>query len=276
MKHILFTALLCALVTGSYAQQDPQKDTVVVVTVDSTKKETASKSRVSINIGRRDINIGHRDTVEVKRPPSKFDADFTFSRFDLGLSKYLDNNSFTLSPENSFLENKTWKTINVAFDVFQLQYRVTSNFKVYLAGGFDWNHIRLKQNINILPDQPSLTYEPSDIDYEKNRLTSTYLRIPLGLQFRTNDDNRGRRLYFTAGPEIGFLLNGKLKQKSDEQGKEKVKDDFNFNPFRYGAYARLGYGDFGVFTKYYFSDVFADGQGPTELKNLSFGFMLNF
>ncbi|HEY1007119.1 MAG TPA: outer membrane beta-barrel protein, partial [Sphingobacteriaceae bacterium] len=124
--------------------------------------------------------------------------------------------------------------------------------------------------------QPQLSYEPATVNYDKNRLSSTYLRIPMGLQFRTRDDARGKKVYFVAGPEVGFLLNGKLKQVSDELGKEKVKDDFNFNPFRFGASARLGYGDFGVFAKYYFTDVFADSQGPSDFRNMSFGFMLNF
>ncbi|HEY1025705.1 MAG TPA: outer membrane beta-barrel protein [Sphingobacteriaceae bacterium] len=269
MKQIFYTALLCGLVSAGYAQDKSKKDTVVVVTVDSTKKEEVSKKRINI-IGRWD-----NDTPTVKSS-SKFTAQFTFSRFDLGLSKYLDNGSFTLSPENSFLENKTWKTINVGFDVVQLQYRANPYLKFYVAGGFDWNHIRLKRDINILPDQPRLSYEDSDIDYDKNRLTSTYLRIPFGIELRSKDDQRGKKVYFVAGPEVGFLLNGKLKQKSDEQGKEKIKDDFNFNPFRSGVYARLGYGDFGIYAKYYFNDVFADNQGPADFKNLSFGFMLNF
>lgn len=269
MKKLFYTALLCALVTGGYAQES-KKDTVVVVTVDSTKKEEPAGKRVTINIG----NWSSDSTVY--RNKSKFSAQFTFSRLDLGLSKYLDNGSFTLSPANNFLENKTWKTINVGFDLFELHYRFNPYVKIYVAGGFDWNHIRLKQDINILPDRSTLSYEPSTVDLDKNRLSSTYLRIPMGLQLRTKDDDSGKKVYFVAGPEVGFLLNGKLKQVSDELGKEKVKDDFNFNPFRYGASARLGYGDFGVYAKYYFSDVFAEGQGPTDFKNLSFGFMLNF
>jgi hypothetical protein len=100
--------------------------------------------------------------------------------------------------------------------------------------------------------------------------------VPLSFQIRTNDDQRGNKVYFVAGPEIGFLINGKMKQVSDEKGKEKVKDDFNLNPFRYGASARLGYDDLGVYVKYYNSNVFADNQGPAGLKNINFGIMLGF
>ena len=157
-----------------------------------------------------------------------------------------------------------------------MAYRFNSYFKVYLAAGFDWHHMRLKQNITILPDQPELSYQAEAIDFKKNRFSSNYLRVPLGIQFRTKDDQNGKKIYFVAGPEAGFLLNGKVKQISDEKGKEKVKDDYNFEPLRYGAFARFGYGAWGIYGKYYFNDVFAEGQGPSDFKNLSFGVMLGF
>jgi hypothetical protein len=268
MKY-LFTILLCGVLTGSFAQETSKKDTVLVVTVDSAKRANSKKVRIS-------IIKSAGDSTRIVRPSSKFFVKFTFSRFDLGLSKYFDNGSFTLSPQNNFLESETWKTSNVGFDLFEMAYRFNSYFKLYLSAGFDWNHMRLKNNITILPDQPALSYKTEAIDFKKNRFSSNYLRVPFGIQLRTKDDNKGKKVYFVAGPEVGFLLNGKVKQVSKEQGKEKVKDDYNFEPFRYGAYARLGYGSWGIYSKYYFNDVFAAGQGPADFKNLSFGLMIGF
>ena len=136
--------------------------------------------------------------------------------------------------------------------------------------------MRLKNNVTIQQDKPILSYTSDAVDYKKNRFSSQYLRIPLSVQLRTKQDKNGDKLNFVFGPEIGFLLNGKVKQVSSENGKDKFKDDFNLNPFRYGAFARLGYGGTGVYVKYYANDVFADGQGPTDFKNLSFGLMFGF
>jgi hypothetical protein len=155
-------------------------------------------------------------------------------------------------------------------------YRFTDHFKMYASAGLDWNHMRLKQNITFQKDKSSLTYITDAVDYKKNRFSSRYLRIPLSFQFRTNDDKKGDKLNFVIGPEIGFLLNGKVKQVSNENGKDKFKDDYNFNPFRYGAFARIGYGGMGVYAKYYGNDVFANGQGPADFRNLSFGLMFGF
>jgi hypothetical protein len=308
MKYLL-TLLLCLPLTVGFAQkkstrrsQDWQIKTQTVVTVDTTngKSDTIktitttkkilspfpnSESDVTTEkiITSTDTIKGKSDTIKktvtstkVIKPSSKFFVKMTFSRVDLGLSRNLDNGSFTLSPQNAFLESETWKSSNFGFDLFEMAYRFDSYFKIYLSAGFDWNHMRLKQNITILPDEPTLSYKTETIDFKKNRFSSNYLRVPFGIQLRTKDDKRGKKVYFVAGPEVGFLLNGKVKQVSKENGKEKVKDDYNFEPFRYGAYARLGYGGWGIYSKYYFSDVFANGQGPSDLKNFSFGFMLGF
>ncbi|NEU07331.1 PorT family protein [Flavihumibacter sp. R14] len=275
MKRSLIAVLLCACTGTVIAQEKPKpaKDTLVVITADTTKKD--KHNRITIEFGKKDSADYDRDEKK-HRPESRFSAQLTIARMDLGLSTYLDKGSFTLSPENSYLEYKTWETSNFGLEIFQMGYRFDNYFKIYLAAGFDWNHIRLKENITFQKNQPTLTYVVDTIEFDKNRFSSQYLRVPLSFQFRTKDDQRGNKVYFVLGPEVGFLLNGKVKQISSERGKEKFKDDYNFNPFRYGAFARIGYGDFGVYTKYYFNDVFADGQGPVDFKNLSFGFMLGF
>ena len=242
---------------------------------DTTSRDTSKASGGTV-VKIAGVELGKEKSDSTKRGSSKVSFQLTFSRIDLGLATFLDRGSFTLSPENSFLEHKQWKTNNFGFELFQTGYRFNSYFKIYLAAGLDWTHIRLKRNISILPEQPRLSYKEEDVDFSKNRFSNQYLRIPLAFQFRTKDDNRGNKFHFVAGPEVGFLINGKTKQVSDELGKVKYKDDFNFNPFRYGAFARFGYDVLGVYVKYYANDVFAEDQGPGDFKNLNFGVMVGF
>ncbi|HEY0056191.1 MAG TPA: porin family protein [Pedobacter sp.] len=258
MKINLVLVLLCFSV-AAFAQEEKR---------DSTQKEKKSIK----------LTIGVRDTVKIDtiKPSSKFSVQLTFARIDLGLAKFTDNGSFTLSPATQLLETITFKTHNFGFEFFQMGYRFNHYFKVYLGSGIDWTHMRFKKDITIQPDKPKFEPVEESVDFEKNRFSSTYLRIPLAFQLRTKDDRKGNKVHFVFGPEVGFLINGKTKQVSDERGKQKVKDDFNLNPFRYGASARLGYGSFGVYVKYYDTDVFADNQGPQGFKNMNFGVMLGW
>ncbi|MEJ7691683.1 hypothetical protein [Daejeonella sp.] len=269
MKRLLISALVIFLTAPAFAQVN-KKDTVLVITADTVKNN--NKKSITIRFG-----TNGKDTTKTEiKPSSGFSVQFVAARFDLGLSTYRDNGSFTLLPANSYLERETWKSSNFGFEFFQMGYRFNSYFKIYAGAGLDWNHMRLKQNITFQKDKPTLTYVTETIDFKKNRFSSQYLRIPLSVQLRTKDDKKGNKLNFVFGPEVGFLLNGKIKQVSSENGKDKSKDDYNFNPFRYGAFARLGYGGTGVYVKYYGNDVFAEGQGPKDFKNLAFGLMLGF
>src|SRR5690606_37441628 len=206
------------------------------------------------------IDRGIKSDNSKKRYDAKEDrvfAGIVFARFDLGLAKMLDNGSLTLSPENEFLKHRSWKSVNVGFDVLQMGYKFTDQFKVKLAAGFDWTHFRLKEDILFLKDTKPLSYVESDVDYKKNRFSSSYLRVPLIIEMKTKAKDSDKQMTLEVGPVLGFLLQGSQKTK-DEEGKRKVKDGFNFAPVTYGGFARLGVGEFGIYTKYYFNDMFVN------------------
>ncbi len=266
MKRLLIAAMFCGLFSTAFSQAKTDSATVKTDTV-KTKKKTYKL----IFGGDVKTQIGH-DTVKPKFvKKSKFNFGITFSRFDLGFSRLIDNGSFTLSAPNKFLDYKGGKTSYVGFDVLQMGYRFNPYFKIYLAGGFDWTLIRLRQNITIQENASTLTYTTDNVSYDKNRFSSSYLRIPLAFDFRTKDNKKGNKFHITAGPEIGFLLNGKVKQISSDFGKKKFYDNYHFNQFRYGGYLRAGYKSTGLFVKYYGNGMFENSPEQNGLKSMNFG-----
>jgi hypothetical protein len=271
MKRLIYTAILSMSICSAFAQN----------TSDSTKarKDSTKEHGFHISAGYGEEGKHHwtHDTSTYNNGAyPRVSFGLTLSRIDLGLATLVDNGSFTLSPTNNFLRYRSWKTSNFGFDLVQMGVRFSPNFKIYLSGGFDWTLIRLREDITILPNQPVLTYRQDNIDYSKNRFSSSYLRIPLSFDFRTNEDSRGKRAHFVFGPDGGFLLNGRVKQISKENGKQKIDDDYHFTHFRYGGFVRMGYGDMGIFAKYYFNDMFENSPEQKGLKNFSFGFTLGF
>jgi hypothetical protein len=307
MKKTIITAACSVLALVAQAQNRPafkDKKTIIQVgktassqdTVPSTAKtiiqigsnpvqdSVALKGKTIIQIGKT-ITIRSRNSdatvtlgpanTDVVKPKKSVSIGFDFTRFDLGFSRYLDQGSFTLSPANANLDFLPSKTSNVGFDFFQFKYKASDKFRFYIGAGLDWNHIRLNNNVTFQKNQATLTATQEVINFTKNRFSSRYLRIPIGFDFTKTIQN-DNKLHVVLGPELGFLLNGKVKQESKERGKEKFKDDYNFNPFRYGGFVRVGYKGWGIYTKYYFNDVFAKGQGPADLKNMSFGLSMGF
>jgi hypothetical protein len=272
MKRLIITAFICAAATTLFAQ-DTKTDSV------KSSSDTVTSKKESLSFGindddNNDHNWKHRKHEGHDYP--KASIGLTFSRFDFGLATLIDNGSFTLSPQNQFLNYRSWKTSNVGFDLFQMGVRLSDGFKIYLSGGFDWTLIRLRQDGTILPNQPALTFRPDSIHYSKNRFSSSYLRIPLSFDFRTKEDHKGNRAHFVIGPDAGLLLNGRVKQISQEHGKQKIDDDYHFAKVRYGGFVRMGYGGWGVFAKYYVNDMFENSPDQKGLKNFSFGLTFGF
>ena len=276
MKRIIFTAIFCAAATAVFAQS---RDTAKTVT-DTIRTKKGTTIRFGAGEDASYIRINKNgDTVEKYHHHSKapgFSFGITLARLDLGFATIMDHNSFTLQPQNQFLSYRQSKTSNVGFDVLQFGYRFDSSFKIYLSGGFDWTNIRLRDNITIQEHQPVLTYVQDNVDFSKNRFSSTYLRIPLSFDFRTAEDSRGNHFHFVFGPEGGFLLDGGVKQISAEYGKQKFSDSYNFTTFRYGPFMRIGYGAWGLFAKYYVNNMFENSPEQDGLHNFSFGIMLGF
>lgn len=275
MKRIFILFIVLTAVNTIYADEVYNKSLPTDSTKTSRTVTKSKKTEVSLSIGKSDESRSEEDGSKGSRH-SGVSFGLTFARFDIGFSKLIDNGSFTLSPENEFLEYDGWKTSNVGFDLLQFGYRFNSAFKIYLSGGVDWTHLRLERNITMRRNAPVLEYDESDIQFSKNRFSSTYLRIPLSFEFRTKEDKSGKKFRFIAGPDMGFLLNGRVKQKSNENGKQKFNDDYHFTKFRYGAFARIGYGGAGLYAKYYFNDMFEKSPAQKGLKNMAFGLSIGF
>lgn len=292
---ILFILFSMSALAQEKQKNEPPKKTRVIAdqdTIEIKKGKRKKKVKLTFYMGEEKMDIVKDSTLkmvnkeeedcddddyeksEIKYP--NLFAGITFSRFDFGLAKLIDNGKATLSPENEFLDYRAWKSTNIGFDVAQIGYKFGDQFRIILSAGFDWTHFRLNENVILERNTKPLSYEYSNIDYKKNRFSSTYLRIPLTFEIKSKRNAFPERLRFAAGPIAGVLMKGSQKFKSEEEGKRKVSDDFNLAPFRYGAFARAGYGGFGIYAKYYINDMFQNSPDQEGLKNLSIGLMLFF
>lgn len=265
MKNTLLNYILplfaigMLLQTSAYAQHTE---------TDSTESKKFDRE-LEPTLGKKDVD---EDGKVIKYP--RLFGGVTFTRIDWGFSRLIDDGSFTLSPDNQFLDYK--KASNFGFDVAQIGLRFTDMFKMYLSTGFEWNYLRLKSNIILDTEATPLEYETSDVQYSKNVLTSTYLRVPLTFEFRSRKNRHGDRAKIAFGAMTGVLLKGTQRLKSDEFGKQKFRDNYNLASFQYGVFTRVGFDSFGVFAKYYLNDMFENSPAQQNVNNFTFGLTLGF
>ena len=219
------------------------------------------------------ISIGQNDTKENVKYPRAF-GGITFTRIDWGFSRILDDGKFSLSDDNQFLKYK--KASNFGFDVAQFGIRASENFKTYISAGFEWNYLRLENNIVFNKNTSPISYEEGDVEYKKNVFTTTYLRLPLTFEWRSDKNAKGERVKVAFGAMTGVLLKGTQRLKSKENGKQKFKDNYSLASFQYGPFVRLGYDEFGIFAKYYMNDYFEKSPAQKNINNLAFGITLGF
>ena len=106
---------------------------------------------------------------------------------------------------------------------------------------------------------------------QKTQLTTHYLDIPLEVRFFAKENYRG----FTAavGGRVGRLINSFTKIKYEDNGtneQDKFKRRYNLNPWRYGAYAKVGFRGIALTGQYMFSELFTSGEGP-QVNNYKIG-----
>jgi hypothetical protein len=101
----------------------------------------------------------------------------------------------------------------------------------------------------------------------KSQLITNYVEIPVELKYSSKPEDPSRTFKASIGGRIGFLYDGFTKIKFEDNNeiiKQKDKQDWNLTKFRYGVFAKIGIGNFSVFTNYNLSNLFEEGKGPGQ------------
>ncbi len=208
---------------------------------------------------------------KAQKSVKKFKDDRGGLEFSIGYNAWLDNGSTALSLANSNLELINSKSSNVNLSYVNY-FKIYKNNIQFSAGvGIDWNNYRFSKNITLSPKADSMNLVVDNINYSKNKLMAKYVTVPLQLHFSTKPNKKGDMLGIAGGVELGYLLNGRQKQISEENGKQKIDDDYNLADLRLGYTLCANYGNTGIYAKYYPNSTFKEMQGP-NLNTFCIGF----
>lgn len=112
-------------------------------------------------------------------------------------------------------------------------------------------------------------------NYKVNKVSLTYIDIPLELRWRSKPDKLDNRWKMAIGFKAGIRVDAHTKQVT-KSPKESVKHRFypDFNLFHCGPTFRFGYGSFNITGYYGVLNVFKTGKGP-QANEFSIGISFN-
>jgi hypothetical protein len=278
--------------SGQIAKKDQKvrKDTVVVEVGDEVFSVKESGDETRIKLGKNEFRVleDNDGVVVFKRSADKDSHKKNCDRFkghlggfELGLNSYLtDFWSTSLKPEDSYLNLNTAKSYTWNFSLPCLSIGFTRHFGLATTLGINFNKYRFDGNNSIVEDENGVIgpyYPAPGITYAKSKLVTTYATLPLILEAQIPLANNKRTINIGAGV-IGAAKLGshtKVVYYTGGKEKEKHKDDFSLNTFRWGATGRIGYEFFQVYGTCYFTSMFESGKGP-ELYPFEVGIAFTF
>lgn len=188
---------------------------------------------------------------------------------DLGVNMLLNSDNKTNLPEGAnWLDIDEARSLSWSFNLYEQKIRIVKDYVGIITGvGLTYNSYGLKNNVAIQSNSDS-TYAVNIPDslftFDKNKIRTTYVKVPLMLEFNTSSDP-SRTFHIAAGVVGGVRIGSITKQEykiDDEKHKDRVKDDFNFSPLTLDAAVRIGYGNLTLFANYGLTPLFEDNKGP--------------
>ena len=256
MKCIYISMLLALASLQAIAQETPA--------------DTSGKKKKSISIGSDGIRVNESD----KKDKEEKVFDVQVGMLDLGINNISDNTNYNDPNLQNFLnvnpelqnENlfslREGKSVNVNVYPVMMSYRLlkTKGQKISLVSGIGLQmyNFRFNRPVTYINETTPMVVMNDSTHLSKNKLGFTYLTIPLSLNFKTKLA-KDAWLVYGFGISEGYRIASWTKQKSEQYGKQKNHDQFNFSSFITCLTAEIGLDDyFRLYASYQLTSLHKD------------------
>lgn len=232
-----------------------------------------------IRIGSRDfviIDDEENDKLRIEKRSRSFRNNW--AGFEMGINGYLSpSNDFNLSGDADLIGLRYEKSVIVNINFFQQSFPlIKNNLGVYTGIGLSFNNYRFDNQTRIVYNREGLEFYEDENPMRKNKLTLTWITVPLMLEFQTSGRKESEKFHIAGGMVLGTRIGTHAKYVYDDNGKkQKDKDYNNFHvpPFRFDLQGRIGWGRVNLFANYSLNSLFLADKGP-ELYPFSVGIRL--
>lgn len=278
MKRMLSTCLGVALCMNALAQSDTtgksQPDTLKVGNMIIIRKGGGAQQPEQ-NSDKKERN--NEVEIEFKRSNRSKTRNVTtnFWVIDLGFANVVDRTNYgapEISGPNGYfpggtanvMDLRNGKSINVNIWFFQQERNLIKHVVNLKYGlGLELNNYRYQTNVrHRFEPRDFIERDPDVAGFRKNKLAADYLTLPVMLNFNLAP-HRKNSYGFSAGISAGYLYSARQKMRSAERGKEKVRNDFNLQPWKLAAIGELKLGVVCIYGSYALNSMYRSGLDQT-------------
>lgn len=272
MKRIIYTVAAMLLTATGFAQTDTARNTgpdtikvgnFVIIkknkSGDTTNNDPHKNVYVDINVYNNNNRVKHRSNISTN-----------WMIFDLGFANLRDQTAYGSAAANDYLHAgtgapftksdlalRTSKSSNVNIWLFMQKLNISKHVLNLKYGlGVEMYNYRYENNITY-NKSPAYIFRDT-LNFSKDKLYAGYVTVPLMLNINTAPDRR-RGFSFSAGVSAGYKIESRNKQISDERGNQKIKGEFDLEPWRLAAIAELGLGPVRLYGSYSLNTLHQSG-----------------
>jgi len=267
--HKLYVLLAgVCIATGSMAQSDttqPQKnsDTIrignLIIVKNGNKNDSSYNANADVN-----VRMPHRRKKNEN-------VSTNWGIIDLGFANFTDKTNYAgaaaqaIAPggNEDLFSLRYGKSVDVNIWIFMQRRNLIEHVVNLKYGvGLELNNYRYDEPV--LYDKSTNTFNKDTRHYRKNKLAADYLTVPMMLNFNFTPKNDNSKSFgFSAGVSAGYLYSSRQKTITSEDGKQKIRDDFELNPFKISYIAELQLGPVKLYGSLATKSMFKKGLDQT-------------
>ena len=235
-----------------------------------TKDSTKLKKSMSISFGTDDlldisVNTGNKKHKNIS-------SDWWI--FDLGFTNFRDQTNYALAQSGSYFQAAAGtpkvsandmnlingKSSNVNIWFFMQKFNLVKNkLNLKYGLGLEMYNFRYEHSLSYRKDPMNYIFNDK-VSFSKNKLYAGYLTVPFMINFIPLPENK-KSLNISAGVSAGYLISSRNKQISEERGKEKIRGNFDLEPFRLALIGELGLGKVKLYGSYSLNTLHKSSTG---------------
>jgi len=290
MKKAIFLLIMLFSISSIYAQNEKTKSdttklkfgnkTIIIIEKKIKDEEVQEEKEIKVEEGEDIVKEEEEKVAKKKKYNSR-----NFSRWagiNLGFNQfvYLSDMS-ALSGKSENWSINPWKSTTWNINIMEFNVSLIKKHLLLTTGlGFQFRKYSFDKNIILVYDDKRNISAVVDkyIDYDKDKLSASYVQLPLLLEINTSSRPK-KGFYLATGVIGGYKMTSKLKQVNKFDGRKikvKIYDDFQLNPYQLEGTIRIGINRFTLFANFDMLPVFREDKiaNSEDLSNITLGIQL--